>query len=320
MEKPKTTPKDFFLWAGAMVALFGSIGAFLSLVFDYVNYVFPDALNLYASDPYQNGAAYEMSSFIILGALCLVLLRVIHRSIEKDPTRAEVWVRRWALYLTLFVAGAAITIDLIVLLTTFLNGEELTARFLLKVLLVLFVAAAGFMHFLADLWGYWTQNPKLSMRVTWGIGVLAVVTIAAGFLILGTPQHARLVRFDQQRISDLQQIQSQVVSYWQAKQKLPQLLADMNDALSYNVMPTDPGGGQYEYRATGSTSFELCATFSAAGQSYGPTTPYPRAILPTGVNDNWQHDAGHTCFTRTIDPELYPSLNNSVPSVPKTIQ
>jgi len=315
---PKTTPKDFFLWAGAMVSLFGSIIAFVSLMFDYINYAYPDVLNYYSSDPYQNGASYEMASFVILGALCLILLRVIHRTIQKDRSRADIWVRRWALFLTLFIAGAAITVDLIVLLTSFLNGDELTTRFILKVLIVLFVAAAGFMHFLADLWGYWVENPKLSTRVTWGVGALGILTIAAGFLILGTPQHARMVRFDQQKVSDLEQIQSQIISYYQAKQALPTNLSDLNNSLSYQTIPLDPQSGtDYDYHVTTPPhSFELCANFNTAGNvdQYGVySAPVGVTTHTAGGKDNWAHAAGNYCFERTIDPDLYPPT-------PKTLQ
>jgi hypothetical protein len=31
------------------------------------------------------------------------------------------------------------------------------------------------------------------------------------------------------------------------------------------------------------------------------------AIMPYAV-DSWKHDAGRTCFTRTIDPEKYPKI------------
>ena len=51
MDRPKTTPKDFFLWAGAMVTLYAGVFAFVGLLFDYLNYTFPDtALNYYV-DP-----------------------------------------------------------------------------------------------------------------------------------------------------------------------------------------------------------------------------------------------------------------------------
>lgn len=303
----KTTPKDFFLWAGAMISLFASIGAFIGLVFDYINYAFPDPLAYYASNPYESGVAYEMSSFIIFGALCLILMRVIHRNIEKDATRADIWVRRWALFLTLFVAGAAIAIDLIVLLTSFLNGEELTTRFLLKVALVLFVAAVGFMHFWADLRGYWTANPKLSMRVSIGVGILGILTIAAGFLILGTPQQARQMRLDMQRVSDLQMLQSEITNYYQQKQSLPTSLAQLNDPLLYNTVPVDPETNQpYEYTKTAELGFQLCATFNAASNENVPSRTMPVKVGGVPQADNWTHTAGHSCFVRSIDPDFFP--------------
>src|ERR1035437_4871969 len=220
MDKPKTTAKDFFLWAGAMVAFYWSVIAFIMLTFDYINYAFPNALSYYPVDPYQSGISYEMASIIVLLPIYLLLMWLIHKDIANDPSRNEIWVRRWALILTLFVAGIAMAVDLITLLTTFLNGEALTAAFLLKVLIIFLIAAGVFMHFIADLKGYWDAFPKRRNMVRVGVAILAVATIVAGFFIVGTPAQARLQRFDAQKVSDLQNIQSQVVSYWQAKQKL----------------------------------------------------------------------------------------------------
>ncbi|MBY0294310.1 hypothetical protein K2Q08_03190, partial [Patescibacteria group bacterium] len=218
----------------------------------------------------------------------------------------DVWVRRWALYLTLFVAGAAIAIDLTVLLTSFLNGESMTVAFLLKVLVVLLVAAIGFMHFLADLRGYWAANPKFSRYVTAGVAVLGILTVAAGFLILGTPQQARLMRLDENKITDLQNIQYQIVSYWQAKQALPQSLTDLNDSISGFSAPNDPQSNQpYEYKVNGPHSFSLCANFNGVSQGNGSEQSYAK---PYGVlQDNWAHTGGYICFERTIDPARYPA-------------
>src|SRR3989344_4396636 len=212
MDKSKTTPKDFFLWAGAMVALYTSVFAFIALLFSYINYSFPDPLAYLSADPYQGGIAYEMALFIVLAPICIFLMRLIHRDIERDHSRGEIWVRRWALYLVLFVAGAAVVGDLVTVLYTFLAGEELTVRFLLKVLVVLLVAGAGFMHFFADLRGYWEANQVKPKMVSIGVLVLGIVAIIAGFFIVGTPQQARIYRFDTQKVNDLQNIQSQIVS------------------------------------------------------------------------------------------------------------
>lgn len=309
--RARTTPKDFFLWAGAMVALYASVFSFLALAFDYINYAFPDPQRYYAANPYQGGVSYEMASLIVLFPVFLLLMWLLHRDIRRDHSRRDIWVRRWALMLTLFLAGATIAIDLITLIMDFLNGS-LTTPFLLKVLIVLLVAAAGFMHFIADFWGYWEQYPERGRYVGWASGILVILTVFAGFLIIGTPWQARLYNFDAQKASDLMQIQSQVVSYWQAHQQLPANLAALNDPLSNYAVPTDPQTGQpFEYKMTSAKSFQLCATFNAPTQ--GNTPNYYSAPVPAGAayspeNDNWYHDAGHTCFSRTIDPARYPPL------------
>ncbi len=318
MDKPKTTPKDFFLWAGAMVALYWSVVAFIFLIFDYINYSFPDPLAYYPADPYQSGISYEMASIIVLFPIYVLLMWAIRNDIAKDSSRKDIWIRRWALILTLFVAGATIAVDLIMLLTTFLNGETLTTAFLLKVLLVFLVAAAGFMHFIADMWGYWDQFPARKRAVCTSVGVLAIVSIVAGFFIVGTPAQARLARFDDQKVSDLQSIQYQVVNYWQVKQTLPAALADLNDPISNYTVPTDPQAeDSYTYKSTGKLSFQLCATFNGPtrGNNLSRTSPVmPAPIGGAGkpIADNWQHDAGQVCFDRTIDPQRYPPLTKTL--------
>lgn len=322
MDKPKTTAKDFFLWAGAMVAFYWSVIAFIFLIFDYINYTFPNPLTYYPADPYQGGISYEMASIIVFLPIYLLVMRFIRRDIAQDASRGEIWVRRWLLILTLFIAGITIAIDLIMLLTTFLNGEALTAAFVLKVLVVFLVAAGVFMHFIADLRGYWTTYPLRKRYVVIGVAVLAVVSIASGFFIVGTPAQARLARFDEQKVNDLQNIQSQVVYYWQAKQKLPAAIADLNNPLLYGPLPVDAQTGEsYVYKATGTLSFQLCATFNVASRGlpaqagnqniYSETralAPMPAGVKDMPMQDNWQHGAGKVCFDRTIDPSFYPPI------------
>lgn len=319
--RPKITAKDFFLWLGAMVALYWSVIAFVFLVFNYINYTFPNPL-IYLSDPYSGGIPYEMASIIVMFPIYLALLYFIRRDITRDPSRKDIWVRRWALILTLFIAGITMAGDVIALLTAFFRGEELTTAFLLKVLIIFLVAAGGFMHFAADLKGYWDSNRTRVKMVAVAVGVLALVTVFSGFFIIGTPEHARLARLDNQKVSDLQNIQWQVVNYWQAKQKLPKALSDLNDPISGFMVPADPQtGASYQYEAVGALSFKLCADFNVETQpgSQYASRPYisaPEMPVPVGANgkdlasDTWQHGAGNDCFLRTIDPERYPPNTN----------
>ena len=317
--KNKVTPKDFFLWAGAMIALYGSVFAFIALFFDYINYAFPDALQYYASDPYQGGVSYEMATLIVLFPLYLLLMWTIRRDIAHDKTRADIWVRRWALVLTLFVAGATVAGDLITLIMYFFNGD-LTMHFVLKVLLVLGVAAVGVMHFLADMWGYWAQYPERQRSVVYATSALVVLSIIAGFFVVGTPWQVRLYRFDDQKINDLNNIQYQVVYYYQQKGELPNTLSDLNDPISGYVTPVDPQkGSTYVYKKTATLAFQLCATFNAVTQANSGSMPQSMsAPIPAGGKPGtdlsgytWEHGAGETCFDRTIDPTRYPVMKSA---------
>ncbi|HVZ76099.1 MAG TPA: DUF5671 domain-containing protein [Candidatus Paceibacterota bacterium] len=310
MNTSKTTPKDFFLWAGAVITLYISIIAFINLLFSYINYAFPDALNNYYANPYDSGVSYWMAAFIIFGAAAIGLLRYIHSLIAKDPSRGEIWVRRWALYLTIFIAGLTILGDLVALLHAFLSGDDITTRFLLKVAVVLLVAAGVFMHFLADVWGYWAAEPRRANSVAIAVGLVGICTIAAGFFIIGTPWQARQYRIDEQRVSDLQNLQSEILSFYQQKQALPTTLDQLKDPTLYYTVPVDPvTGAEYEYIKDADLGFELCATFSS--DSYATDSRIPASPAEYGVrgDQNWQHGSGRVCFVRSIDPDFFPPTN-----------
>lgn len=304
-----------------MIALYWSVFALVALLFAYIDRTFPDALN-YNIDPYSGVMRFSIASLIVLFPLFLYLMRLIRKNIAEEPFKSELWVRRWVLVLTIFVAGFTVAGDLIALINYFLGGD-LTTRFVLKIAVVLLVASAVLMHFIADIRGYWKRYPERARMVGWGAAAVILVSIAAGFFIMGTPGQVRLYRFDDQKVNDLQNIQYQIVNYWQQKERLPAKLEDLNDPINGSVVPVDPQSGEsYKYTIKGKLSFELCATFNAETQqtSTSVSRAMPMAPVPAGVYDKgaglellpWTHRAGETCFTRTIDPERYPPYSKSV--------
>ncbi|KND50871.1 MAG: hypothetical protein AB202_00495 [Parcubacteria bacterium C7867-007] len=306
----RTSPKDFFLWLGVIVALYSSITAIITLLFQYINYAFPDDLAGF-SDPYGAPVRIAMATVVVMVPTMVVLLRIIRGTIEKEPGKANIWVRRWALGLTLFIATITVLIDLITLINTFLGGE-ITPRFGLKVLMVLLVAVGVFLHFLADMAGYWIANSKKATYVGIGVCVLAVVVIVSGFFVIGSPQKIRMLRYDAQKVSDLYSLQNQILNYWQVKQVLPADLNSTVDTFSYQSVPMDPQSKQpYGYTVTGPLSFEICADFNLPspdtanrGEFFGGETMYYGSV--DGKFESWEHGVGNTCFTRTIDPDRYP--------------
>jgi hypothetical protein len=314
METPaKTTPKDFFLWLGALIALYGSVTSFLTLLFEYINNAYPDPLAYYG-DPYGGAVRTSMAMLMVLVPATIILFRLIRGSIDKEPSKASIWVRRWALVLTLFIAGVAVVIDLITIINTFLGGE-ISTRFFLKAAVVLLVAVGVFLHFLADVKGYWIVNVKKANLIGIGVGILALISIVSGFFIIGTPGDVRALRFDAQKVSDLQNIQYQIVYYWQTKQALPSELAELADPLSGSVVPVDPEtGAPYRYERTSDASFKLCGMFTKATPDTAGKGQYPgRDIAVTSwgpqADENWTHGEGEHCYERTIDPERYPPFS-----------
>jgi hypothetical protein len=307
----KTTPKDFFFWAIALVSLYGGVTSLITLLFQYINFAFPDPL-AYASDPYNGPVRVAMAGVIVLFPVMLLMQHLIRQTVFKERAKEHIWVRRWALGLTLFIAAVIVIIDLITLLTTFLGGE-VTVRFLLKVAVVLLVATEVFLHFLAEAYGHWFNKPKSAGLISSAILALAVTVVASGFFIIGTPADARLARFDERKVQDLQSIQYQLIDYWRVKGTLPASLADLKDPLVDQGVPTDPqDGSAYRYAVRGGNSFELCATFNAPTRDLEGRGRYGDiAISGPGMGplENWRHAAGETCFARTIDPDRYPPID-----------
>lgn len=308
--KPKTTPKDFFLWLGAMVALYVSAVSFILLYHTYIEAWFPDELIRYG-DPYSGPIRFAIAALIVMFPLFIWFVRMLHKDVEREPVKKELWVRRWLVFLTLFIAGLVMAIDVIMLILSYLEGE-LSVRFGLKAFTVLAVLSGIFWYFLEELRGTWERKPKTSNAIGIATLILVLASVAASFFIVGSPETARLLKIDEQKVADLQNIQWQVLSYWQQKERLPASLAELKDPLSGFTLPTDPETGEdYGYRVTTAPhSFELCADFNLAvteGKVTEPImSPDNRPVSVHTGDDNWNHNSGQTCFERTIDPERYP--------------
>lgn len=309
----KTGPREVFMHLLAIITLYISAISFGTLLFSYVDRFFPDPLIEYYPRGVPGAIRWAIASLIIVFPAYAWLSWVVRRDEAAEPARRELKVRKWLLYFTLFAAGAVIIGDLVALIYNFLGGD-LTARFIFKILAVLFIAGLVFAYYL---WNLRTNIPALrhpTMR-WFAIGVITIVGAATigGFFLIGSPFQARLVRFDEIRIQHLQEIQWQIVSYWQRKDRLPDTVDQLRDDISGFVPPRDPETGMaYEYRVISPLQFELCAAFKTEGSERGSAgVPQPAFETPAAVpkpppeRESWSHGTGRVCFERTIDPELY---------------
>lgn len=312
VQETKTSAKDFFLHLGVMVALYTVTVSFLNLVFKIINKAFPEvSKNIYAW-----GAGSEISmpvaTIIIFFPLFIILSYFVYKTYLQDPSKKELGIRKWLTYITLFVAGLLLAGDLVTVLYKFLDGQDLTAAFLLKALAVLLVAGAIFAHYLQDIRDRVSSKCRKIRPIV--VSVVIVATIIWGFAVMGSPQSQRLFRYDNQKINDLQNLQWQVISYWQMNGAIPKDLGELTSSQQY-IVPTDTQlEKNYEYKPTGLMTFDLCADFNKEDMTnqyqYADVAPmgYPNSAKVSVVqNNNWNHRAGRQCFSRVIDPVAYPT-------------
>lgn len=304
MDKTTTGPRDVFMHLAATVALIAVVISLGTLLFTYIDRAFPDlALGVARSD-----IRWPLSVAVIVFPVFLWLNRTIERELVARPAKRDLKTRKWLLYTTLFAAGIVIVVDLISLLFRFLGGD-LTIRFILKVAAVLSIALATVVYYS---WNLRATLPAIRHRTmrffVWAVIAAVSAAIIAGFFVAGSPRLERQRRLDEQRIFHLQSVQSEIASFWQAKQRLPEALTDLQNDITGFRPPVDPETSiAYQYRVTGPTSFELCATFATVSESADSKTR-PVALEPYSLEQNWAHASGQTCFSRTIDPDRLPPL------------
>ena len=302
MEKTnERSPKYVFLNLFTFALLYVSVVSFIALLFQYIGITFPDALQGYLYGSYDTVRSAS-AALLVCFPVFLGLSWLLQRDMRVTPNLRDMRIRKWLMSLTLFVAAVTIIIDLIQVIYRFYGGE-ITTQFFLKLLTVIVVSAAVFGYYF---WEYRLEAApsKIPFIVAIVTSVIVVATLISGFAIAGSPAHQRAVRFDEQRIADLEGLQSQIVTYWQTHSKLPAALADVTDGFSGYAVPTDPKNGTtYEYHVLGEFNFQLCGTFDTNSNNE-QSSRYPDYGIVGVTGVNWNHGADRVCFERTIDPTV----------------
>ena len=163
MDTNKNLPRDVFLYLLSIVTLVVSAISFGILVFQYINVYFPDLLTDYYLSPssYYGSIRQALAALIVIFPVYVWVSRFLKKDIDENPEKRELKIRKWLLYLTVFVAALVIIGDLVTLINTFLNGE-LTARFILKVLTIFFIAGSVFSYYFSELRELRTKGKKRS--------------------------------------------------------------------------------------------------------------------------------------------------------------
>ncbi len=297
----KTTAKDFFLYLGVFIGLYVSAINFLTLASAMIDKVFPVAGQYYYGD---GTIRFALAALIIFFPAFIYLSVTVNKDLKVNPDSREMWVRKWLIFLTLFVSGLTVLIDLATLVYRFLGAEDLSIQFFLKVLIVALIAISIFRYYLYDLKRMSGDFAKSTKTFAYIISAIVLIAFIYGFILIQPfAQHGK--NLDQTRVNDLMTIQNYVVyTQYQQKTTVPEKL--VNDPISGFTIPLDPETKiPYEYKKISADSFELCATFSASStDDQYPNRMYPVSMPYGGISDNWAHPIGHYCFSRVIDTNI----------------
>jgi hypothetical protein len=150
----KASPKDFFLHLFTVGLLYYSAVSFLLLVFQLVDKYFPEMTTVYgdyyATGFSDNAIRFSISSLIVLFPLFLFLNRYLHRQYEKDSDKKHLRIRKWLVYLTLFISAITLAGDLIAIINKFLEGFP-SVSFAIKAASILIVAGGIFYYYVVDI-------------------------------------------------------------------------------------------------------------------------------------------------------------------------
>ncbi len=144
-----------------------------------------------------------------------------------------------------------------------------------------------------------TLNRLVAIAAT----VVVIIAGLAGLYLSGSPAEQRLLRMDERRVRDLNQLANATQRYWQEQGELPATLQQLVDGRRLNKLPVDPDSGQaYEYTA-GDKEFSLCAGFSRPSEA-------------TTTIEFWQHPAGDHCYEFDTTVIMPPGRMNAIGAVP----
>ena len=121
--------------------------------------------------------------------------------------------------------------------------------------------------------------------------VAAAVAVGAGLWVIGPPEAQRVLRLDERRVRDVDEIVNAVRGYHELERTLPRDLATLSSRPGSTVPTRDPEtGAPYEYVVVAPDRFRVCAVFAT------DTAEQRRA-------HGRDHGRGRQCFDERIDDD-----------------
>jgi len=285
----------FFYLISFFTLCFTAIGIG-QVIFQLINFTITESTPSYSGEFQNDILRFAISALIIAAPIYYFATRKINSELAKKSLDPDAAIRKWLIYLAIFITSAVMIGDLIFTLNSFLAGE-ITLKFFLKALTILTISGSFSSYYFLDLKRKDLKR-GLRMKIFGGafiIVILACLTIS--FSMIDSPKKAREIREDRERISELQQINYSIGDFLRNEKKLPQNLDELVSEFSLREASLlDPvSEKKYEFEIIGSKKYKLCAEFTHSNKNL------EKQIRNNWVDPQWSHVASRQCFEVKIN-------------------
>jgi len=267
------------------------------ILFQIINKFFTDKAIDYVARFSQGPLKFGIASAVILTPIFLAVSAWLHRNYKMGKLNHQSGIHRWLTYLMLLVSALTIIGRLIYQLFRFLDGDYAMAV-ILKTLVILAIAGGIFGYYLYDLVRRdFSKKSSVSILAMSLVIVVALASVIGGFIVIDSPATSRSVKFDEQRVNDLTDLDNRINLYYKENQELPEDLSAPRFSQFKDPVTDQP----YEYQILGEEKFELCAIFDLKANTEDSDYRY------YADRDWYYHEAGRQCFeTSVLDQDLKP--------------
>lgn len=242
---------DIVYYIAMFAALTSSVTSIISIVFTAIDHRYRDVLeisnNYYNEIQAGNDVRLSVAILLVVFPLYLVVSWVQARRIKLDITRNDLTIRKVYSYGIIFITVLTLVGSLIYVIYNFLSGE-IFLRFGPKALALALITGSICAYHIYTLRRDYSQNSKIPLYLTVLSALMVFGVIVFSIIETGTPSQIRKLKLDDQRITDLSEIQNQILNAWMKKGVLPASLQELQNEISGYSLKVDPSTkAPYEY-------------------------------------------------------------------------
>lgn len=177
----ESTDKDFFMRLLSVITLYLFIISFINILFDIINGYFP-----LPQDTDSYSLRWEIAYALVSFPVYLYTSFWLNKECKQHPEKIQLKSKKSFTNFTLFLIALIIMSDLGSLIFHLL-GDELSPRFLLKVLILFLVTGITFYYYYYDL----TQARTVAEEKRWFFSVVTIVVLVLAYSIYKVESSAK---------------------------------------------------------------------------------------------------------------------------------